>query len=139
MRENSTDNASRSPTVRSALSNGTRSTLFGDGRSAGARRFRDLTFEFGAELGGFTTLPATAQQLIRRLAQVSVELELLEAQRAAGQMIDPVAFVTLVNSQRRLLRDLESLRGRFTPRPKTLAETLAAERKGAANDTAEAA
>ncbi len=112
--------------VRSAISNGSRACLFGDGRSAGARRFRDLMIEFGAELGGFANLPATAQQVVRRLAQVSVELELLEAQRASGAAIDPVAFVTLVNSQRRLLRDLEAIKTKLAPsRQPTLAERLA--------------
>jgi hypothetical protein len=105
-------NVPGSDRVRSAVSNGSRATLFGDGRSAGARRYRDLVAEFAAEVGGMAALPATTQQVVRRLAQVSVELELLEAQRAAGNAIDPVAFVTLVNSQRRLLRDLKSLRPR---------------------------
>ncbi|MDR3527399.1 MAG: hypothetical protein P4L57_08960 [Rhizomicrobium sp.] len=125
--------------VRSAISNGSRLTLFGDGRSAGARRFRDLITEFGGEIGGFTTLSATAQQIVRRLAQVSVELELMEATRASGAGIDPVGFCSMVNSQRRLLRDLEGLKSRFAPTPMTLAETLAAERKGASNAPMEAA
>ena len=118
--------AARSPAVRSALSNGSRVTLFGDGRSAGSRRYRDLVAEFAAEFGGFATLPATAQQVVRRTAQVSVELEILEATRASGQAIDPVAFVTLVNSQRRLLRDLEVLKAKLAPsRLPTLTERLA--------------
>lgn len=97
---------------RAAVTNGSR-VLFGDGRSAGARRYRDLLDDFADEVGGYETLPATGKQVVRRLAQVSVELELLEAQRAAGGAIDAVAFCTLVNSQRRLLRDL----ARYTPAP----------------------
>ena len=110
-------NGSRSAATRSAVSNGSRKALFGDGRSAGARRYRDLLQEFAAEFGGLASLPATGQQKVRRLAQVSVELELLEATRAAGGAIDPVAFCTLVNTQRRLMRDLEALVQRIQAKP----------------------
>lgn len=127
---------SASQKARSRLSNGSTLHLFGDGRSAGARRFRDLVAEFAAEVGGMISLPASAQQLIRRLAQVSVELELIEAQRASGAAIDPVAFVTLVNSQRRLLRDLEGLKKRHGPKQPTLQDHL---RKYAAPPPPEAA
>jgi hypothetical protein len=87
-----------------------------DGRTREARRYRDLFKAFADEAGGVETLSASAQQLIRRLAQVSIELELQESQRASGQAIDPVAFVTLVNSQRRLLKDLEALKKRQKPK-----------------------
>jgi hypothetical protein len=89
---------------RAAVSNGTRA-VFGDGRSVGARRYRDLLQAFGEEYGGYDRLSPSGQQIVRRLAQVSVELELLESERAAGRAIDPVTFCTLVNAQRRLLRD----------------------------------
>jgi hypothetical protein len=115
----------RNAIIRSQVTNGSKLHLFGDGRSAGARRFRDLLSEFAAEVGGLNALPATAQQLVRRLAQVSVELEVLEATRASGQAIDPVTFVTIVNSQRRLLRDLEALKTKSLPsRQPTLQEHL---------------
>lgn len=93
--------------ARSAVSNGSKA-LFGDGRSAGARRYRDLVTSFSRDLGG--ELSAAADQVVRNLAQVSLELEILQARRASGQAIDPVAFCTLVNSQRRLLRDLAAMK-----------------------------
>lgn len=136
------EKAVASRTVRSAVSNGSRVTLFGDGRSAGARRFRDLVAEFAAEAGGMASLPASAQQLIRRLAQVSVELELLEAQRASGAAIDPVAFATIANLQRRLLGDLRALAKANAPKAPTLAEHLermAAQRAAREASTGEAA
>jgi hypothetical protein len=83
-----------------------------------------LTLAFAAEVGGMAALPEPGCQLVRRLAQVSVELELLEATRAAGGPIDPVAFVTLVNSQRRLLRDLEALKRAKAARTPSLSEHL---------------
>ena len=96
--------------------------LFGDGRSAGARRYRDLIQAFGDETGGFDRLNASGQQLVRRLAQVSVELELQDATRADGGVIDPVAYCTLVNSQRRLLADLERLKAMACPKALSLTE-----------------
>ncbi len=84
--------------------------LFGDGRSAGARRYRDLIKDFASELGDPKALPATSQQIVRRLAQVSVELEFLEATRASGDTINALGFATLINSQRRLLRDFGALK-----------------------------
>jgi hypothetical protein len=98
--------------------------MFGDGRSAGARRFRDLLHEFAAELGGVASLPASSAQLVRRLAQISVELEILEATRAAGQAIDATAFTRLANLQRRLLRDLAALKAQAAPQRPTLEEHI---------------
>ena len=102
--------------TRSRVTNGSRAVLFGDGRSAGARRYRDLIKDFAGELGDPKALPATSQQIVRRLAQVSVELELLEATRASGAAIDPLGFATLINSQRRLLRDFGALKAQPSPR-----------------------
>jgi len=96
--------------TRSKISNGSRGTIFGDGRSVGARRLRDLVAAIASEAGGMVALAETAQQIVRRLAQVSVELEIMEADRAQGNEIDPVAFCTLVNSQRRLLKDFEAIK-----------------------------
>ncbi len=101
--------------TRARVSNGSKLTIFGDGRSAGARRYRDLVRAFGDEAGGFAGLPETGKQIVRRLAQTSVELELLEAQRSAGQAIDHVTYCVLVNTQRRALRDLEKIKAAVVP------------------------
>lgn len=97
--------------LRSAITNGTH-LLFGDGRSSGARRYRDLVAAFAAEVGGMSSLPASGQQTVRRLAQISLELECIEAQRAAGTPFDAVAYATLTNTQARLLRALRGLRSK---------------------------
>lgn len=117
--------AAQAAQQRSKVSNGSRSMLFGDQRTAGARRFRDLQKDFADEVGGHAHLAVSGQQLVRRIAQVSIELELLEAQRASGAAIDPVGFVKLVNLQRRLLRDLERLKAANKPSQPSLAEHLA--------------
>jgi len=113
---------------KSRVTNGLTLLLTGDGRTAGARRFRDLFNAFAAELGDAAKVPSN-NQLLRRIAQVSIELEALEAKRAQGDAIDPLGFCTLVNSQRRLLRDLEAAKARSAKPPQTLAEYLASERK----------
>jgi hypothetical protein len=84
---------------------------------------------FGAEFGGLDRMTPSGQQVVRRLAQVSVELELMESARAAGDAIDPVTFCTLVNSQRRLLRDAERLGARSGPPKPTLEAEIEAARR----------
>jgi hypothetical protein len=118
--------AGRSPLARSRLTNGSQSLLFGDGRSAGARRYRDLLNAFASELGGMAALAASAQQAVRRAAQTSVECELLEAQRAAGCEADPIAYATAYNANRRALRDLATLKRRNGERKPDLADYIAA-------------
>ena len=109
MSDDTTEVVEIAPRARSRASNG---RVFGavDGRLTGARRFRDLCLAFCAEIGVMIdALPASGQQTIRRLAQLTVELELMEATRASGEAIDGLTYITAVNTQRRLLRDLVAL------------------------------
>ena len=97
-----------------------------DGRTRKARKYRDLVKAYANELGAdLASLPTSAQQVIRSLAQVSILLDTLRAQDAAGQAIDGVAYCSSVNVQRRLLRDLEALKTRLKPKPPSLQEHLA--------------
>jgi hypothetical protein len=74
--------AVRSPTNRSRISNG-RALLEGiDGRSALARRYRDVVAAVAQDQGGADL------QLIRRFAAVSCLAEQLEARLVSGQAID---------------------------------------------------
>src|SRR5262249_11055760 len=58
-----------------------------DGRSAGARRYRDLVIEIVADQGGIENCASARLQLVRRFAAASVLAEKLEAEIAAGQQI----------------------------------------------------
>jgi hypothetical protein len=75
-----------------------------DGRSAVARRYRDVLNELISDLGGD---PSGAQSAIaRRAAALCVVCEQAEAEMVAGVKLDVAEFVTATNSLRRLLADL---------------------------------
>ena len=54
------------------------------GTSSGARRFRDLVNSYIADLGGIDQVGAIKLDLIRRLAAIVVQCELLESADGAG-------------------------------------------------------
>jgi hypothetical protein len=103
-------NANRSkavarPTARSRLSNGKDLFLEGvDGRSALARRYRDILAQLVSDLGGD---PSEAQSIIaRRATTLAVWCEQTEAKAAAGEALNVTEFTTATNALRRLLNDL---------------------------------
>jgi len=99
------ENATPPPTARSAVANGSKLFIEGvDGRSAAARRYRDLVAEFTSDIGGD---PSEAQkQLIRRAASLSVWCELVEVRLANGEDVDIGPLTTAANSLRRILQDI---------------------------------
>lgn len=93
------------PTARSAVANGSRLFVEGlDGRSALARRYRDLVIEFTADLGDDPT--AAQKQLIRRAASLSTWCEAVEVRLANGEDVDIGPLTTAANSLRRILLDI---------------------------------
>ena len=93
------------PATRSAVANGSRLFVEGlDGRSALARRYRDLVAEFTRDLGGD---PSEAQrQLIRRASSLAVWCEAVEVRLANGEDVDIGPYTTAANSLRRILADI---------------------------------
>jgi hypothetical protein len=92
-----------SPRTRSRVSNGS-AVLNADGRSAVARRYRDVLNELISDLGGD---PSGAQSAIaRRASALCVVCEQAEAEMVAGGVLDLAEFTTAANSLRRLLSDL---------------------------------
>lgn len=74
--------------ARARVSNG-RDLLPGvDGRSAIARRYRDIASAIIADQGGADRLSESRQQLIRRFAAAAVLAEAMEARLANGETID---------------------------------------------------
>lgn len=95
--------ARHKPQARSRVSNGS-AVLNADGRSATARRYRDVLAELISDLGGD---PSGAQNAIaRRASALCVVCEQAEAEMVAGGALDLAEFTTAANSLRRLLSDL---------------------------------
>jgi hypothetical protein len=73
-----------------------------DGRSAGARRYRDLVSAYAADMGGLDVISEIKIGLMRRLAAASVLAEQLEAQAMSGAPIDISVFCNLASTAVRL-------------------------------------
>jgi hypothetical protein len=69
---------------RSAVTNGRRLFVEGDGASAWSRRYRDLVFGHTSDLGGAAVVSNSQAALIRRAATLEIELELLEGKLSQG-------------------------------------------------------
>lgn len=75
-----------------------------DGRSALARRYRDVLAQLVAAIGG---APTDAQAMLcRRAATLSVWCEQAESDLASGGQIDVATYNTSTNTLRRLLQEL---------------------------------
>src|SRR5262249_3763126 len=69
-----------------------------DGRSAAARRFRDIIAAIAVDQGGVDRLSEARLQLVRRFAAAAVLAEAMEAKLAAGEQIDIAAHAQLCST-----------------------------------------
>jgi hypothetical protein len=90
------------PSTRARLSNHKDMLPGLDGRSAGARRFRDLIGAYVADLGGISNCSEVKIGLLRRLAAASVLAEALEAKAVDGGDIDVSVFCNLASTTVRI-------------------------------------
>jgi hypothetical protein len=127
MSANGSSVVQRPLTARSRVTNGKRTIEGIDGRSAGARRFRDLMESFASDLGGLRNLNEAERSLIKQAASVTIRAEQLQAAIVRGDDVNPDELIRLSNTSRRLLA---SIRRRVVPKP-TLADHLA--KRGAAS------
>jgi hypothetical protein len=125
-------NISRSITNRSAVTNG--AILPGvDGRSAWARRLRDLIELHVADLGGADNISEAEKAIVRRAATLICELERMEVEFAVAEGSSESAlevYQRAANSMRRLLESV-GLQRRSRDVTPTLAEYLQAARAAA--------
>ena len=100
MPSDSTTTAGFPAVSRSRITNQSALFLEGvDGRTAIARRWRDLYGEIIADLGGAAALSEVERQLARRCATLSVEAEAMEAASAGGDgELDVDRYVVLTNA-----------------------------------------
>jgi hypothetical protein len=140
--ENTRQPARRMASTRSRVTNGSKLLPLTDGRSATARRFKDLIEDISADLGGPEMVSTAQHQLIRRASLLSAELERLEAlwarderlELAEGEIkwkseqdskFDTDRYVVLRNALRRVLETV-GLERRMRDATPTLSTYLAA-------------
>jgi hypothetical protein len=73
-----------------------------DGRSASARRFRDLMHSYLSDMGGLEHCSEIKLGLLRRLAAATVQAELLEAAMVRGEKVDVGTLCTLASTAVRI-------------------------------------
>lgn len=98
------DTATASPSQRSRVSNGTAILPGVDGRSALARRYRDLVAALSSDLEAGQSQAAGFQ--IRNAASLQLHAEELTARLVRGEAIDPEAITRATNGANRALAAL---------------------------------
>lgn len=109
--------------ARSRVTNGADVLPDVDGRSAVARRFRDIATAIAIDQGGADRLSEARLQLIRRFAASAVLAELVEARLARGEEIDLAEHAQLCSNLVRLAQRIGLGRHAKTVTP-TLREYL---------------
>ncbi|MHC2018703.1 hypothetical protein [Methylobacterium sp. CM6247] len=92
------------PRQRSAVSNGKLFLGRVDGRMDVARRFANIIADLEAERGGTEALGVVERQAVRAFAMLSVQRELIEADMAAGNAVNPGAYGQLCDRMDRQSR-----------------------------------
>lgn len=97
--------------LRSAISNGTKLMESLDQRSAWARRLRDLINDHVSDLGGDENVSHAERLLVRRVAMLALQLELMEQKfaHAEGGEASPKMLDMYQRTTGALRRTLESL------------------------------
>jgi hypothetical protein len=116
--------AARPATVRSRVTNGAKMIAGVDGRSAEARRYRDLAMSFADDLGGAAGLTEAQRALARQAAALTVQSEALNGAMIRGELVDVEQQTRVANALGRTLNRL-GIRKRVSPAP-TIADYLAA-------------
>ena len=70
------------------MSNGRSLFVAGDGKTAWARRYRDIFEAHISDLGGSDLLSEAQTQLCRRAASLAIEAERLEGELSEGKLVD---------------------------------------------------
>jgi hypothetical protein len=104
------DVASRAPTTRSRVTNG-RQLLAGiDGRSAEARRYRDIVMSFADDLGGAVGLTEAQRALVFQAASLVVQSEAMASAAIRGELVDAEQTTRVANTLSRVVSRLEKMR-----------------------------
>src|SRR6266478_5130712 len=96
----------RSLSNRSAVTNGKRLFVEGDGRSPWSRRYYDLVAAHVSDMGGRSNLSEAQLGLIKRCATLEVELEQMEGRLSQGEQVDLDVFGRATGNLRRVWESL---------------------------------
>ncbi len=117
-----------SKTNRSAISNRSRLLDGVDGRSATARRFRDICRAYELELGG--PVSEVERDLIRQAAGLTLRSEQMQAAIVRGEMVDNDQLIRISSTARRVLETISSKAAKRKSVPAlTLADHIAQKNK----------
>jgi hypothetical protein len=120
-----------SPTTRSRVSNRSRILPGVDGRSATARRFRDICRSYEIDFGGNVT--EVERDLIRQAAALVVRSEQMQADLILGKPVSNDELVRVSSTAKRLLETIRAKADKRKPTGATaLQEYLAQRAAGAA-------
>jgi hypothetical protein len=98
--------AGRSRTLRSRVTNGKDLLANVDGRTAAARRYRDLAIWLADDLGGAASLTEAQRALVRQAAAMIVQSEKLQGEVLRGEVVDCEQLTRLANAATRILSRL---------------------------------
>lgn len=121
----STASVDRPSRLRSKVTNGSKMVAGLDGRSAEARRFRDLQISYATDLGGPDKLTEAQRTLIAQAATLQIQAERVQAEVLRGGNINVEQLTRLANSATRILTRLGLKRERPDTTP-SLSDYLAA-------------
>ena len=118
----------------SAVTNGTRAFIEGDGNSPWYRRCKDLAAAHISDLGGPSILSQAQMSLCRRAAVLEVELERIEGQLSLGKEADLDTYNRIAGGLRRILETvgLRRVSRDLTPTLAEIAAEIAAQKREAA-------
>ncbi len=100
-------------TSRSRISNGSWLLPGVDGRSATARRFRDICAAYEAEAGGNVT--EVERDLIRQAAGLTLRAEQLQGAIVRGEAVDNDELIRLSSTAKRLLEAIRAKAAKNKP------------------------
>src|SRR5882672_2322176 len=89
--------------LRAAVSNGSRLLEGLDERTPYARRYRDVQYDIGQDLGGFDNLTETQRHIVRSIAGLVVLREALDAKLLNGEDVHTATYCTIANTLNRLV------------------------------------
>ncbi|SEE09125.1 hypothetical protein SAMN05519104_5181 [Rhizobiales bacterium GAS188] len=117
-----------SRTNRSKVTNGTRMLAGIDGRSEQGRRYRDLMRSFASDIGGLQSLNESEMAMVRQAAALTAQSERMQADVVNDAGVDAEQLTRLLNSQKRALGALETIKRRRLAQlaPRSLSEALRA-------------